>query len=103
MMRNYFRVMHITSEKIIIGNTQQAGDVLGTSAEDTLKFLTSGTYRAPSGGSQGTNKKIDDFMKIFFSEVMVLVLHICFYFLQEEQIFKSSKRECPRNVYGTQL
>ena len=103
MIRSYFRVIHITSEKIIIGNTQQTQDDPGTSSEDPLKDFTSGTYRGPSGGSQGTNTKIDDFMKKKNSEIIVLVLHICFYFLQEEQIFKSSKWERPQNVYGTQL
>ena len=38
-----------------------------------------------------------------FLEVIVLSLHICFYFIQEEQIFKSYKRERPRNDYGTKL
>ena len=88
MIRNYFRI-----EKIIIGNTQPAHDVPGTFPESLLKVLTSGTYRGPSGDSQGTNTKIDDFMKkLFFRSIRVLVLHICFCFLQEEQIFKSSKR-----------
>ena len=63
MIRNYLRLTHIIIEKIIIGNTQPAHDVLGTSPEGPLKILTSETYRAPSGDSQGTNTKIDDFMK----------------------------------------
>ena len=49
MIRNYFRVIHIIIEKIIIGNTQPAYDVLGTSPEGSLTILTSGTYRGPSG------------------------------------------------------
>ena len=88
MIRKYFRI-----GKIIIGNTQPAQDVPGTSPESLLKVLTSGTYRGPSGDSQGTNAKIDDFMKkLFFRSIRVLLLHIWFCFLQEEQIFKSSKR-----------
>ena len=88
MICNYFRI-----EKIIIGNTQPAHDVQGTSPESLLKVLTSGTYRGPSGDSQGTNTKTDDFMKkLFFRKIRVLVLHIYFCFLKEEQIFKSSKR-----------
>ena len=63
MIRNYFRVIHIIIEKIIIGNTQSAHDVLGTYPEGPLKILMSGTYRGPSGDSQRTNTKTDDFMK----------------------------------------
>ena len=42
-------------------------------------------------------------MKKYFLEVMVLVFHMCFCFIQEEQLFKSFKRGRPRDVYGTQL
>ena len=63
MIRNYFGVMYITSKMTIIGNTQQAHDVPETAPEDPLKDLTSGTARRPTGDSQGTNTKIDDFMK----------------------------------------
>ena len=88
MIRNYFRI-----KKILVGNTRPAHDVPGTYPDSLLKVLTSGTYRGPSGDSQGTNTKTDDFMKkLFFRSIRVLVLHICFCFLQEEQIFKSSKR-----------
>ena len=66
MIRIHFRVLHIIIEKIIIRNTQPTHDVLGTSAEGLLKILTSGTYRGSSGDSQGTNTKIDDFMKKLF-------------------------------------
>ena len=66
MIRNYFRVMHITIEKIIIGKTQPAQDVLGTYPEDHLKVLTFETYEGPSRNSQGTNTRIDDFMKKLF-------------------------------------
>ena len=112
MIRNYFRVLHIIIEKIIIGNTRPARDVPGTSPEGYLNVLTSGTYRGPSGDSQGTNTKIDDFMKkLFFRSNSPCITYlqryyifdICFCFLQEEQIFKSSKRVRPRDVYETQL
>ena len=66
MIRNYFRVIHITVNKIIIENTQPAHDVPGTYPEGLLKVLTSGTYKGPSGNSQGTNTKIDNFMKKLF-------------------------------------
>ena len=66
MILNYFQVIHITIEKIIIGTTQPAHDVPGTSAEGPLKVLTSRTCKGSSGDSQGTNIKIDDFMKKFF-------------------------------------
>ena len=45
---NYFRVIHITIEKIIIENTEPAHDVLRKSLE------------GPTGNSQGINTKIDD-------------------------------------------
>ena len=68
MIRNHFRVIHIIIEKIIIENIHPTHDVPGTSPEGSLKVLLSGTYRGPSGDSQGTNTKIDDFMKkLFFS------------------------------------
>ena len=66
MNRNYFRVIHITIEKITIGNTQPAHDVSGSSPEGSLKVLTSRTYNELSGDSQGTNTKIDNFMKKLF-------------------------------------
>ena len=50
MTRNYFRVIHITIEKIIIGNTQPA-HVPEKFPEGPLKVLTFGTYRKPSGKS----------------------------------------------------
>ena len=49
MIRNYFRVIHIIIEKIIIGNTQPTQDVPGTSPEGPLKVLSSGTYNGISG------------------------------------------------------
>ena len=90
MIRNYFRVVDITIEKIIIINTQAVHEVPGTSSDGLLKVLTFRTYKGPSGDSQGTNTKIEKNKKLFL-------------FLQEKQIFTSSRRECPRGVYGTQL
>ena len=50
-----------------VETTQPARDVPGTSPEGSLKVLTSGTSRGPSGDSSGTNKKIDNLMKkVFF-------------------------------------
>ena len=112
MIRNYFRVIFILTEKIVIGNTQPTHDVPGTCPEGLLKVLKSDTCRGLSGDSQGTNTKIDDFTKkLFFRSKSPCITYlqryyifdICFCFLQEEQIFKSSKRVHPRDVYGTQL
>ena len=112
MTRNYFRVIFILNEKIVIGNTQPAHGVPGTCPEGLLKVLKSETCRGLSGDSQGTNTKIDDFTKkLFFRSnspcitylQRYYVFDICFCFLQEEQIFKISKRVHPRDVYGTQL
>ena len=57
MIRKYYRVIPITVEKIIIGNSQLAHDVPETSLEGSLKVLTSGTGKGPSGYSQGTKYK----------------------------------------------
>ena len=65
--------------------------------------LTFRTYGRPSGNPQGPTQKLTFLWKNCFSEVIVLVLHICLCFLPEEQIFKSSERGRPRDVYGTQL
>ena len=40
MIRNYFWVIHITIETIIIGNTQQAHNDPGASPEGSLNALT---------------------------------------------------------------
>ena len=62
MIRNFFRVIHIIVEKIIIGNTQQAHDVQGTSPEGPLKVLESETYKGPSEDSQDIKTKNEDFI-----------------------------------------
>ena len=59
--------------------------------------------RDPQGTLRGPIQKLMVLWKNCFSEKIVLVLHICFCFLEEEQIFKSSKRGRPRNAYGTQF
>ena len=56
MIRNYFRVIHITVDKIIIGNSQPAHDVPRKSPEGFRKVLTSGMYKN-SGDSQGEQYK----------------------------------------------
>ena len=85
---------------------------LGTSPEGLLKVLKSETCRGLSGNSLDTNTKIDDFMKkLFFRSNSPCITYlqryyifdVCFCFLQEEQIFKNSKRVRPRDVYETQL
>ena len=105
MIRKYYRVIPITVEKIIIGNSQLAHDVPETSLEGSLKVLTSGTGKGPSGYSQGAKYKNWSFYrKNVFLEVMSLYyISASVFFLQEEKIFKSSKRGHLRNVYGTQL
>ena len=49
MIRNYFRVIHIIIEKIIIGNAQPSHDFTGTPPEGPIKVLASGTYSRISG------------------------------------------------------
>ena len=65
MIRIYFREADITIEKIIIGNTQPARDVSGTSPESPLRVLTSEIYKEPSGDPQGTNTKIEKNKNLF--------------------------------------
>ena len=91
MIRNYFRVIHIRSEKIIIGNTQPTHNVPGMYHEGLLKVLSSGTYF--QGTLRGPVQKLMIYEKN--SEVIYPLLHICFCFIQKEQIFKSSKRGRP--------
>ena len=63
---------------------QPARVVPATSFESPVKLLISGTSREPSGDSWRTNTKIDDLMKKVFFDAIVLVLHICYWFLLEK-------------------
>ena len=99
MIRNYFWVIHITIKKIIIGNIQPAQDDPGVSPKCPNVKPT----RDPQGTLRGPIQKLMILWKNYFSEVIVLVLHFCFCFLQEEQIFKSSKWGRPQDVYETQF
>ena len=103
MIHNYLRVIHVRIEKIFIGNTRPSQDVFGTSTEDPLRVITSGPIGDLQGTLSGPIQKLIILWKMCFSEVIILVLHICFCFLQEEKIFKSSKRACPRDVYRAQF
>ena len=85
MIRNYFQVIHIIIQKIIIENTHPTHDVPGTSPEGPLKVLTSGTYR----GLSGTNTKIDDFMKkLFFSSNSLCIIYLFLFFTVRTNIQK---------------
>ena len=94
MIRNYFRLIYINIEKIIIGNTQPAHDVLGTYPEDpsvlkVLKALTSGTYKGPSEDFQWTNTKIDDFLKkLFFRSNSPCITYLFLFFTGRTNIQK---------------
>ena len=77
MIRNYFRVIYILIEKIVIGNTQPAHNVLGTSPEGLLKVLKSETCGGLSGDSREPIQKLMILWKNCISEVIVLVLDIC--------------------------
>ena len=89
MIRNYFRVIHVTMEKIIIGNTQPAHDVPRTFPEGPLKVLMSRTYRKTSEDSQGTNTKIDDFMKkLFFRNNSPCITYLFLLFTRRTNIQK---------------
>ena len=89
MIRIYFRVIHITIEKAIIGTTQPAHNVPGTSPEGSLKVLTSGTYKRPSVDSWRTNTKIDDFMKkLFFRSDCPCITYLFLFFTGRTNIQK---------------
>ena len=60
--------------------SQPVHDVPGTSPEGSLKVLTSGGYRGPSGDSQGTNTKIDNLMKkLFFRSNSPCITYLMFF------------------------
>ena len=104
---NYFSAIHIITEKIIIGNTQLAQgdpeDVPWKSSKCLNVKPTREPTRDPQETLRGPIQKLMVLWKNYFSEKIVLVLHICSRSLQEEQIFKSSKRGRPQDVYGTQF
>ena len=104
---NYFSAIHIITEKIIIGNTQLAQGDPEDVPWKSSKCLNVKPTREPTRDPQETLRKtIQKLMVLWkncFSEKIVLVLHICSRSLQEEQIFKSSKRGRPQDVYGTQF
>ena len=58
MIRNYFWVIHITIEKIIIGNTQPAHDDPGTSPKGPNVKPTRETTRDPQGTLRGPIQKL---------------------------------------------
>ena len=89
MIHNYFRVIHITVEKIIRGNTQPAHDVPRISPEGPLRVLATGTYSGLPGDQY---KDWRFYENNYFSDVIALILHICFWFLHEEKIFENPKR-----------
>ena len=69
--------------------TQPAHDVPRTSPEGPLMFLTSGTYRGPSGHSQGTNTKTDDLMKkLFFRSNSLCITYLFLLFTGRTNIQK---------------
>ena len=60
--------------------TQPTHDVPLSSPEGHLKVRTSGTYRGPSGDSQGTNAKTDDLKKLFFRYNGPCITHLFLFF-----------------------
>ena len=68
-------------------------------SKEATQVPTSGTFKEFLGDQQ----KIDKLIKKCFLDAIVLVLHICYCFLLEKQICKSSKWGRLQDVYGTQL
>ena len=85
---------------LLLHYTQPARDVLGRSPKGPNVWDLQGTLRGLLGEQQ-KNWWFD--WKSVFLDAIVFVLHICYYFLLEKQIFESSKWGRPRDVYGTQL
>ena len=100
MIRNYFWVIHTTIQKIIIGNIQPAQDDPETSSEGSPKCPN---IRDPQGTLREPIQKLMILWKNCFFRSNSHCVTYLFLFLEEEQIFKSSKRGRPRDVYGTQL
>ena len=83
MICNYFRVIRIPVEKIIIGRTTQpTHDVPGTSPEGPLKVLTSGTYRQLSG---------DQYKNWWFCEKIVFQKYYSLYYMSVSAFYKKNK------------
>ena len=85
MIRNYFRVTHITITKTIIGNTQPSHDVPGTSPEGPLKVLMSGTYRGPS---RNQYKDWWFMKKLFFRSNSPCITYLFLFFAGRKNIQK---------------
>ena len=77
-------------------DTRRPGDVPWRSPKGPNVWDLQATFRGPI-------QKLMILWENCFSEVLVLALHVCFSFLQEEQIIKCSTRGLPRDVYRTQL
>ena len=61
----------------------------GEDPQGPLKLLTSGTRKEPSGCSQGTNTKIDDFMKkMFFISNSPCITYLSLFFTGRTNIQK---------------
>ena len=73
------KLCYMDTDSFIPAGTQR----FGTSFEVCLKVLTSGTYMGPSRDSQETNIEIDDIIKNYFLDAIVLLLLIYFYFFTE--------------------
>ena len=91
MICNYFRVIHIIVEKIIIGSTQPCleDDASETSPEGPLKVLTFEIFRGPSEDSQGVTTKTDDFIKkLFFRSNSPCIIYLLLFFTGKANIQK---------------
>ena len=82
---------------------QPAHDVPRTFPEGLLKVLTSGTSRNLQRTLRRPTQKVLIKWKKGFIDEIVLYFHIYYCVLLEKEIFKSSKWERPREVYGTYL
>ena len=75
------------------GLSQSANDVPRTSAEVTLKVVTSWTYRGPSGEHQETNTKTNDLMKkLFFRSNRPCITYFWLFFYRKNKYLKVLNR-----------
>ena len=89
---------------------QAACDIPGKSPENTLKVLTSQTYRRPSGDSQVTNtKNYDLLIKFSFRSNSPCITYLFLLFTETTNVLKGDNREmsmgpsCGASIAGDQM
>ena len=85
----YIWILKRVKYLIFIGYSQRTHGIPRTSYEGLIRVLTSGTYRRPSGDSQGTNTKTDDLMiKLCFRSSGPCITYLFLFFIGRRNIQK---------------